>query len=120
MRSRTSHAAKSGVGEHLETQFEPDRSMHSAVEQGRSPFAQAAVKGRMRLRLHPASGRNVQDPMEREDSSAAQAEDAKFEDWQGFIIDPAVDAGFGETRRRTAAMPEERIRSNPKIHRRHS
>jgi len=51
----------------------------------------------------------------REDSSAAQAEDAKFEDWQGFIIDPAVDAGLGETRRRTAAMPEERFRSNPKI-----
>ena len=34
-----------------------------------------------------------------EDSSTAQVEDAKFEDRRGFIIDPAVNAGFGATRR---------------------
>jgi hypothetical protein len=33
----------------------------------------------------------------REDSSAAQAEDAKFEDRRGFIIDPAVNAGLKAT-----------------------
>jgi hypothetical protein len=32
----------------------------------------------------------------REDSSAAQAEDAKFEDSRGFIIDPTVDATLGQ------------------------
>jgi hypothetical protein len=40
----------------------------------------AEAEGRMRLNLHLGSGRNAQDPVEREDSSAAQAEDAKFED----------------------------------------
>jgi len=45
------------------------------------------VKGRMRLRMHSESGRNVQEVFGHEDSSAAQAEDAKFENSQGFIID---------------------------------
>jgi len=40
----------------------------------------------------------VQDSLGREDSSAAQAEDAKFEDRRGFIIDPVVNAGVGATR----------------------
>jgi len=32
----------------------------------------------------------------REDSSAAQVEDARFETRQGFIIEPAVDAEAGK------------------------
>jgi hypothetical protein len=51
----------------------------------------------MRLKLHPESGRDVQDLIGREDSSAAQAEDAKFEYSRGFIIDPAVAAGLRAT-----------------------
>lgn len=49
------------------------------------------------MRLHPESGRDVQDLIGREDSSAAQAEDAKFETSRGFIIDPAVVAGLRAT-----------------------
>jgi hypothetical protein len=51
----------------------------------------------MRLKKHPGSGRDVQDLIGREDSSAAQAEDAKFEYSRGFIIDPAVAAGLRAT-----------------------
>jgi len=59
----------------------------------------------------------VQDSLGREDSSAAQAEDAKFEDRRGFIIDPVVDAGTGETRRRKDDIAGEmKIRGNSKIH----
>ena len=50
----------------------------------------------MRLKKHPGSGRDVQDLIGREDSSAAQAEDAKFEDSQGFIIDPTADGDPGQ------------------------
>jgi hypothetical protein len=67
--------------------------------------------------MHPDLGRNVQDPIGHEDSSAATAEDAKFESSRGVIIDPAVDAGFGVTRRRvdgTAGGCE--IRGTSKIH----
>jgi hypothetical protein len=42
----------------------------------------------------------VQDPIAHEDSSGSFAEDAKFEENREVIIDPAVDAGFGETRGR--------------------
>jgi hypothetical protein len=38
----------------------------------------------------------VPDLIEHEDSSAAQAEDAKFELSQGFIIDPAVAVKSGK------------------------
>jgi hypothetical protein len=48
----------------------------------------------------------VQDSLGREDSSAAQAEDAKFEDRREFIVDPVVDAGFGATRRFTFGTAE--------------
>jgi hypothetical protein len=59
----------------------------------------------------------VQDSLGREDSSAAQAEDAKFEDRRGFIIDPVVDAGVGATRRRKDDTAGElKIRGNSKIH----
>jgi hypothetical protein len=34
-------------------------------------------------------------PAEHEDSSAAQVEDAKFENSRGFIIDPTVSVGAG-------------------------
>jgi hypothetical protein len=62
----------------------------------------------------------VQDLIGREDSSAVSAEDAKFEDSRGFIIDPAVDAGFGATRRRIDGAAEgAEIRGNPEIHLRH-
>jgi hypothetical protein len=78
----------------------------------------------MRLKLHPGSGRDVQDLIGREDSSAAQAEDAKFKTRQGFIIDPAAIAGsrgnpgdakavtpraarFGVTRRFAPRQPED-------------
>jgi len=78
----------------------------------------------MRLKRHPGSGRDVQDLIGREDSSAAQAEDAKFETGQGFIIDPAAVAGprgnpgdakaatprearFGVTRRFAPRQPED-------------
>jgi hypothetical protein len=57
------------------------------------------VDGR-KLRLHRETGRNVQDPIGHEDSSAASVEDAKFESSRGVIIDPAVDAGAGATWRR--------------------
>jgi len=35
-------------------------------------------------------------PVGLEDSSAAQAEDAKFEDSRGFIIDPTAEAEPGQ------------------------
>jgi hypothetical protein len=55
----------------------------------------------LRLRLHPGSDGNVQDLVGHEDSSAAsKPEDAKFECSWGVIIDSAVDAGFGDARRR--------------------
>ena len=71
----------------------------------------------MKLRMHPGSGGNVQDPVGHEDSSAASAEDAKFEDCRGVIIDPAADAGFGATRRRKGGKAGGcEIRGNPEIH----
>jgi len=48
----------------------------------------------------------VQDSLGREDSSAAQAEDAKFEDRRGFIVDPVVDAGVGATEDAKTTQPE--------------
>jgi len=58
--------------------------------------------------------------LEREDSSAAQAEDAKFGTSQGFIIDPTVDAeaeessskALTEPRRREAGQLADRNRGN--------
>ena len=52
--------------------------------------------------LDPERGRNVQDLIGFEDSSAARAwvEDAKFDPSQGVIIGPAVNAGFGDARGR--------------------
>jgi len=44
-----------------------------------------------------ASAAGRRDLSKVEDSSAAQAEDAKFADSQGFIIDPTVDCGAGAT-----------------------
>jgi hypothetical protein len=49
----------------------------------------------------------LQDSLGREDSSATQAEDAKFEDRRGFIIDPVADAEGGATRRRKDDTAEE-------------
>jgi len=40
--------------------------------------------------------RKLLDLIGREDSSATQVEDAKFEDRQGFIIEPAVSAETGK------------------------
>jgi 4-diphosphocytidyl-2-C-methyl-D-erythritol kinase len=64
--------------------------MQSAVEQGRSPFAQAAVKGRMRLRMHPGSGRNVQDP----GSLSAKTGDSK-PGTSGIVRDPNLEKKQG-------------------------
>ncbi|MGA8727234.1 MAG: hypothetical protein WB608_00680, partial [Terracidiphilus sp.] len=49
----------------------------------------------LRLRVHRGSGRDMRYLVGREDSSAAQAEDAKFEDSRGFIIDPTANAESG-------------------------
>jgi len=51
------------------------------------------------------SGGEEPDLIEREDSSAAQAEDAKFECSQGFIIDPAAQARTGATRQGKRGTP---------------
>lgn len=75
----------------------------------------------MRLRAHLGSGGNVHDSAGREDSSAAHAEDARFKDWRGFIIDPAVNAGFGSTRRRSDGNAGGlKVRGNSKLHQRHA
>jgi len=104
----------------LETQFQPRRTVQEAIDEGSPLAAQAAVDGLKRFGMHPGSGRNVQDLVGREDSSAAQAEDAKFETSRGFIIDPVVDAGVGATRRRKDDTAGElKIRGNPEIHPRH-
>jgi hypothetical protein len=58
--------------------------------------------------------------LEREDSSAAQVEDAKFGTSQGFIIDPTVDGRSGgdsgkaltEPRKNDAGQLAKWIRSN--------
>ena len=67
-----------------------------------------AWKAGLKLRLHPGSGKGVQVPIRREDSSAGLPEDAKFESGREVMIDPAVDAGFGETRGQVTARLEER------------
>jgi len=51
--------------------------------------------------------------MEPEDSSAAQAEDAKFADSQGFIIDPTVDCGAGATWGSIDGEPRDRDAGRP-------
>jgi len=104
----------------LETQFQPGSTVQEAIEEGCSPAAQAAEDGLKRFGMHPGSGRNVQDLVGREDSSVAQAEDAKFGYSWGFIIDPVVDAGVGATRRRNDDTAGElKIWGNPEIHPRH-
>ena len=51
------------------------------------------------------SGGDEPDLIGREDSSAAQAEDAKFECSQGFIIDPAAKAKTGATQQGIRGQP---------------
>ena len=50
-----------------------------------------------------------------EDSSAAQAEDAKFEYSQGFIIDPTVDAEAGQLGKQRRTAEGQRCRGDPEI-----
>jgi len=69
---------------------------------------QPAVETGLKLRLHPELGGGVQVPIRREDSSAGLPEDAKFESGREVMIDPAVDAGFEETRGQVTARLEER------------
>jgi len=69
---------------------------------------QPAVETGLKLRLHPELGGGVQVPIRREDSSAGLPEDAKFESGREVMIDPAVDAGFGETRGQVTARLGER------------
>jgi len=67
--------------------------------------------------MYPESDGNMQDPIRQEDSSAGSPEDAKFESSRGIIIGPAVDAGFGATRRRVdGAAGGCEIRGNSEIH----
>jgi hypothetical protein len=62
----------------------------------------------LRLRVHQGSGRDIRYLAGREDSSAAQAEDAKFEYSRGFIIDPTVDAESGQLEEAEAVPPKGR------------
>jgi len=50
-----------------------------------------------------------------EDSSAAQAEDAKFEYSQGFIIEPTVDAEAGQPGEASTERRQAEIRGDPEI-----
>jgi hypothetical protein len=55
------------------------------------------VKSRIEIEVASKARQEWADLAGREDSSAVRAEDAKFKIRQGFIIDSAVDAGFGVT-----------------------
>jgi hypothetical protein len=61
------------------------------------------------------SGGDEPDLIGREDSSTAQAADAKFECSQGFIIDPAAKATTGKPVKACAVRRAASIRGNPKI-----
>ena len=62
------------------------------------------MKSRIEIEVASKARQEWADLAGREDSSAVRAEDARFKIRQGFIIDSAVDAGFGVTRKCTGGQ----------------
>jgi hypothetical protein len=96
----TATADKINLNREVGTQFLPDRTMRDTKEIGWKQPACRKPKAELRLRTHPGSGKNVQDPIRREDSSAGSARGCKVRVGPGSHHRPATDAGAGETRRR--------------------
>lgn len=67
------------------------------------------------MRKHQRARHELPDLIAHEDSSAAKAEDAKFEYSRGFIIEPTVDAEAGQPGEASTERRQAEIRGDPEI-----